>query len=198
MLLQKFATEDFLELLKQKNSGAIEDLVRAYTTLFFRTAMGMGLNEDRAYELVQITWVTFFEKIDSFEGRSHVKTYLMGILYNKVREHRRKEQRYFLDEKIDEIIESGFDQTGHWKKAPLSPQRFMEIAQTGVALEECLQALPDKQRMVFVLREVEGEPSEEICKILDITDTHLGVLMYRAKNKLRLCLQVKEEVPGGD
>ncbi|MDA2932810.1 hypothetical protein MYX82_00550 [Acidobacteria bacterium AH-259-D05] len=45
--------------------------------------------------------------------------------------------------------------------------------------------------MAFVLHEVEGFSSDEICKILDVTNTNLGVLMYRVRNRLRECLEAK-------
>jgi RNA polymerase sigma-70 factor (ECF subfamily) len=54
-----------------------------------------------------------------------------------------------------------------------------------------MEPLPDTQRMAFVLREVDGMRSEEICNALEVTRTNLGVLLYRARNSLRECLETK-------
>ncbi len=58
-------------------------------------------------------------------------------------------------------------------------------------IEECLEGLPTKQRMAFILREVQELESKEVCKILEVTVTNLGVLLYRARNRLRECLEAK-------
>ncbi len=58
-------------------------------------------------------------------------------------------------------------------------------------LEDCLQAVPTQQRMAFVLREVESFATDEICKILEVTPTNLGVLLYRVRNTLREYLEKK-------
>ena len=51
--------------------------------------------------------------------------------------------------------------------------------------------MPTQQRLAFVLREVEGLATEEMCKVLEVTRTNLEVLLYRARNRLRECLEAK-------
>ncbi len=58
-------------------------------------------------------------------------------------------------------------------------------------IEECLESLPTPQRMAFVLREIEEMETPEICKILEVSRTNLGVLLYRGRNRLRECLEAK-------
>ena len=58
-------------------------------------------------------------------------------------------------------------------------------------LNDCVERLASLQRMAFVLREVEEMDTEEICKILDISHTNLGVLLYRGRNGLRECLEAE-------
>ena len=58
-------------------------------------------------------------------------------------------------------------------------------------IEDCLNAVPTNQRMAFVLREVQELDTEEICKILEVTRTNLGVLLHRARARLRACLENK-------
>ncbi len=55
----------------------------------------------------------------------------------------------------------------------------------------CLDRVPTNQRMAFVLREIEGMDAQEICNILEVTRTNLGVLLHRVRNRLRECLEAK-------
>ncbi|MCL5744166.1 MAG: RNA polymerase subunit sigma, partial [Acidobacteria bacterium] len=65
----------------------------------------------------------------------------------------------------------------------------MESQQIGEAIAGCLEGLPAAQREVFVLREVQGFETPEICKILGLTVTNMGVMMHRARNRLRECIE---------
>ncbi len=67
-----FASEDFLALLRARNGAALQRLVSAYLPQILRAALGAGLNRSNAEDVSQSTFLTFIEKIDSFEGRSHV------------------------------------------------------------------------------------------------------------------------------
>ena len=58
-------------------------------------------------------------------------------------------------------------------------------------IDGCLDRVPTNQRMAFVLREIEGMDTKEICKILEVTRTNLGVLLHRVRNRLRECLEAK-------
>ena len=71
----------------------------------------------------------------------------------------------------------------------MNPDIWLQSSQFLDLLEKELQLLPENQRLAFTLKEVLGEKTEDICKILDITNTHLGVLIYRAKNQLRIRIE---------
>ena len=58
-------------------------------------------------------------------------------------------------------------------------------------LEGCLAKLPKRTGQAFMMREYLGTPTDEICKVLEITPTHCWVLLYRARMSLRECLQQK-------
>ena len=73
----------------------------------------------------------------------------------------------------------------------MDPEQFLISAETVGRIEECLEKLPPNQKMAFVLKEVEEQESAEICKVLEVTTTNLGVLLFRARNRLRDCLEAK-------
>ncbi len=88
-------------------------------------------------------------------------------------------------------MESRFALDGSWQRPPRPLDRELQDAEIRDAIDECLDLVSTQQRMAFVLRELEGLTTEEICKILDVSRTNLGVLLYRSRNRLRECLETK-------
>ncbi len=174
-----------------RTSDLSESLVHEYTESLLKGALGLGFSIDDARDLVQSVWATFFEIQSKFEGRSHIRTFLFGILYNKAKERRREDKRLVPDEKIDELVDSHFDERGRWRSPPLDPERFLQATQAMKLIEECLDGLPLTQRMAFCLREIDDHGTPDICKILNISVTNLGVVLFRAKARLRECIEHK-------
>ena len=131
-----------------------------------------------------------------FDGRSSVRTWLIGILKHKIVDHLRRQVREapFADpaELSTADLEALFAEDGHYATQPgdwhdpdqaLQQQRFFE------ALERCLQALPRTTSRAFMMREILGMDTAEICKELDVSATNCGVLLYRARMALRACIE---------
>lgn len=186
-----FATPEFLDRLRAGDPGANRDVVHAYLAQIVRAARGAGLRPEEAEDVAQSTFVTFLEAVGRFEGRSHIRTFLFGILYKKIAETRRRLARDNRADAIDNVMESRFRPDGRWLKPPRPiDSRFHDI-EVRRQIDDCLEGLPLQQRMAFVLREVEGLLTEEARKILEVTRTNFGVLLYRARNRLRECLESK-------
>lgn len=181
--------EEFLSNLSLKKWDSIQSAVTEYTGFLLRSALKMGFDEIQAEELAQAVWVTFFDIVPKFEGRSQIKTFLYGILVNKAREQRRSGSRTDVVETIDETVEHLFDADGNWLNLPIDPEDFLNATQTMEIIEKCLEKLPLNQRQAFVLKEIEAEKPESICNILAVSSTNLRVLLSRAKNGLRLCIE---------
>ncbi len=163
----------------------------AYLSQILRAARGAGLDPSRAEDVTQATFTTFLEKAASFEGRSHVRTWLFGILYRKIAEARREVQKELRHDAIDEVMEQRFDSAGAWMRPPQPVDAAVQDAEVREQIQGCMEPLPLRQRMAFQLREVEELSSPEICEILEVTRTNLGVLLFRARNRLRECLETK-------
>jgi len=169
----------------------IEQVVRKYTGQLFRAALGTKLAEPQARDVVQSTIVTFLETLQKFQGRSHVRTWLFGILYKKISELRRKLRRQEKEDDIDEVVSSRYSSAGMWTRPPIDPETFLQNTQARQAIQVCMENLPEMQQRAFYLKEVEGFSTQEICNILEITATNLGVILYRARNRLRDCIECK-------
>ncbi|MES2768021.1 MAG: sigma-70 family RNA polymerase sigma factor [Bdellovibrionota bacterium] len=189
-----FSTEIFILKIRAKDPLALSQLVEAYTDKLYRCCLGMGLNEEAAADCTQSTWLTFLDVAHKFEARSKVQTYLFGILYNKIHDQFRNKQKMDKNDPIDNHMNNRFDNTGHWIQSPIDPESFLLTANTKEEIENCLEKLPDIQRMAFAMREIDEECSKDICKILEITETNLNVLLYRARNRLRECIEKKAVV----
>ena len=179
----------FLDLLRARDEAALEGLVKEYLPQILRAARGAGLSTQNAEDVCQSTFFTFIEKIGEFEGRSHVRTWLFGILYRKISEMRRAAQREGSAESIDDTMESRFNTDGHWQRPPRGTDMAAYDREVREHLADCLDGISTDQRMAFVLREVEEMDSDEICQTMAIGRSNLGVLLYRGRNLLRECLE---------
>jgi RNA polymerase sigma-70 factor (ECF subfamily) len=190
-MTKRFDSEDFLKMIKVRDSAAFESLVTAYTGQIYNACLGLGFNSVEADDLTQNVWLTFFDVVQNFEGRSKVRTFLFGILYNKASEFRKKNNKIDLNIDIEDILDKRFDSKGHWITGPKDPEKFLSSTQTMKLIADCLDLLPLNQKMAFSLREIEEDLTEEICNIMSITPTNLGVLLFRARNQLRECIEKK-------
>lgn len=177
--------------IRRRDRDALEAVVDAYLNQVLRAARGAGLSQQQAEEVAQNTFVTFVEKAPGFEGRSHIRTWLFGILYRKIQEARRGFARDRNMDDIDEVFESRFDEGSSWSRPPRGPDDELFAKEARGEISDCLAAAPDRQRFAFLLREVEGLSTKEICKILGVSTTNLGVMLHRVRNRVRECLEVK-------
>ncbi len=182
---------DFASRIQRSDPAAVQEVVRLYVSQVFRAARAAGLDHHCAEDVTQSTFATFIEAAQRFEDRSHVRTWLFGILYRKIAEARRAARRDTKIDDIDDVFEQRFSADGGWARPPRPVDADVHNTEVRRKIEDCLDHVPSKQRMAFVLREVEELASEEICKILDVTRTNLGVLLHRVRNRLRECLEAK-------
>jgi len=182
---------EFLERLRRRDPDALAEAVHEHARPLLRAARALGFPEAEAEDMVQDVFRTFLERLDNFEGRSQLRTWLFGILHRKALERRRAAAMDDRMDPIDEVFESRFDSKGNWTRPPADLEQLMLSKEIGELIRGCMDGLPVNQREAFVLREVEGLGSSEICKILAVSVTNFGVLMHRARARLRECLEAK-------
>lgn len=184
--------------IQRSDPGILEQVVRGCLPGLLRAARFSGLPPDRAEDAVQASLLVFVQRAAAFDGRARACTWIHGILARKIWEERRGAQRDTRQEEIDEVIESRFDSTGSWSRPPQGPLQALARGECRRELEACLSRLSDRQRMAFTLREVEGFSTEEVCKVMEVSANNLGVLLFRARNGLRECLESKGFEGSGD
>lgn len=132
-----------------------------------------------------------------FAGQSALRTWLVGILRHKIVDHIRHRARTpALQLADDDGEERDFDvlfqADGHWAQRPADwgdPQRTLENKRFHDVFEACMEILPEKLARVFMMREFLGLETDEICKELALSATNCWVVLYRARMRLRECLQ---------
>jgi len=186
-----FDRPEFLDRIRRRDPEAIAAVVQTYMGQLMGAARTAGLDAVRAEDAVQATFATFIERSAEFERRSKLRTWLFGILFRKIAESRRARQRDDEVDDVDRVFEERFDRSGSWVRPPRDPFAELEAAEVRTAIGGCLNGAPSRQRTAFILREVEGFTTQEICTILGVTATNLGVMLHRIRTRLRECLETK-------
>lgn len=175
--------------LKARRPGAVEGLVDEFSSPLLACALSWGLSRPDAEEAVQDALVDFLGALGRFEGRSSLKTYLFGVLFHKCSERRRKARREEAVEDVEAVVDARFGLLGVWNCIPRGPEQEAVDGELREWLARCAEGLSPDQRAAFTLKAVDGVPTGEACKILGVSATNLGVLLFRARNKLRECLE---------
>jgi RNA polymerase sigma-70 factor, ECF subfamily len=190
------------ELLLRLRSGderAFVSLVQCYQEQMLRLASSFVPSRAVAEEVVQDTWLALLRGLDTFEGRSSLKTWLFSILLNQARTTGTREHRSVPVADPEPAVDPArFDVSGHWAEPP---EHWTEAVEGRLAagkladrIRELMDELPARQREVVILRDVEEMSSEEVCSVLAISDGNQRVLLHRGRSRLR---QLFEDEFGG-
>jgi RNA polymerase sigma-70 factor (ECF subfamily) len=184
----KIAADD-LALLRHAQTGdfkAFEGLVGRLQGRVYGVAFRiLGQSQD-AEDVVQQTFLSLIEHIDTFRGESAVATWVLRIATNFALKILRKKRG--LPTVPFEEQEESFDTVPHpdyiaqWREAP---DRFVERAELREFLDRAIAELDDKYRVVFVLRDIEEMSTEETATALGLSISNVKVRLLRARMQLR-------------
>jgi RNA polymerase sigma-70 factor (ECF subfamily) len=188
-------------VLNRDQSGPVreqacpESSVEKYGDYLYRFALARVGSPDAAEDLVQETFLAALKAVPSFAGWSSERTWLTGILKNKMVDRLRQTQRTLLVADLgrpDECLDELYDRVGHWKAGPREwqgdPAGALERQEFWEAFQHCFGGLPDRLREVFSLRLLDAVPAPEVCQGLGISATNLWTLLHRARVRLWRCL----------
>ncbi|MDG1331388.1 MAG: sigma-70 family RNA polymerase sigma factor [Crocinitomicaceae bacterium] len=176
----------------------VNALVDDHSDYLLSFAMSKLKDLDLAKDLVQDTLVSAITKLETFEKRSKLRTWLTSILNRKIIDHWRKAETRYTDPVSSFFQQEG--KPGHWLDSKGKNKTLETIEdqisreETNMELADCLGKLPDKWKGVVASKYLEEKDSEEICKDFEITSSNLWVIIHRAKLVLRDCLQNKWEL----
>ena len=193
-----------VDSLRAGDESAFETLIDRYHNSLLRLAMFYVPSRAVAEDVVQETWLGVLQGLPRFEGRSSLKTWIFRILTNRARTRGQRESRSvaFSDLAVAEANTSEptvdadqFWPADHpaWANGWVSyPRNWNELPEDRLLSRETLErvqaaiaALPPSQREVITLRDVEGWSAEEVCNVLEISESNQRVLLHRARAKVR-------------
>ncbi|MBA3682644.1 MAG: sigma-70 family RNA polymerase sigma factor [Bacteroidetes bacterium] len=172
-----------------------------YADELFRYAMSKTGKAEVSEDLVQEAFLGALKAMGSFKGKSSERTWLFAILKFKIADHYRKastkyevnNSSFSFEDKS--YLDNYFNGDGEWNdsSAPkgwgIDYSTSIENKELGNALNNCIDKLPENQRQLVLLKLVEEEETEKVCKELNITPTNYWVIIHRAKLQLRACLE---------
>jgi RNA polymerase sigma-70 factor, ECF subfamily len=180
---------DLVERLQAGDEDAFVEMVTRYQARLVRFAQATVGSRAVAEEVTQDTWLAVVRGVERFEGRSSFQTWLFRILLNRARSAVGREQRAG---RPDDTLEERFDASGAWASPPVpwadqvDDQLIAEHLATRV--QDYLPELPESQRQVVVLRDVDGLAPAEVAELLGISDGNQRVLLHRGRARLRALL----------
>lgn len=180
-----------------QNEKEFTNWVDTYSDMLFAYLIKHGLPREVARDILQETFLAAWRNMENFRGEASVKNWLFVILKSKITDHYRKLSNKVLVESIETDQSSNyfFDGDEHWSKGAY-PRQFKgnfdtpgETREFYKLLRSCGNKLKEIQNAVFSMKYIDDLPSEEICKVLNISSSNYWVIIHRAKVQLRACLQ---------
>lgn len=201
------ADAELLAGLRQLDEAAFVVLVKRYQRPLLRLALIYCRSLAIAEEIVQDTWLAVIQGIDRFERRASFRTWLFQILVNRARTRAEREGRAVSFSSLSDQAEEpgepavpperfrGLDDKwpNNWALPPHawgeSSDARLLAGETMELVKRAIDQLPPAQQQVITLRDVEGWTSEDVCNVLEISETNQRVLLHRARSRVRAALE---------
>lgn len=174
--------QELVAALRRREPAAFAAAFDRYADRIFRLALGLLGDELEADGIVQETFVRLFQKLDSFEGRSSLGTWLYRVAYNLSLDHLRKRRPDLTIEDEEDQVAAVATTVADWGRLPEEALSNEEVRE---ALDQAIAALPEHYRVVFILREIEGLSTKETAQVTEISVSAAKVRLHRARLFLR-------------
>ncbi|MGM5469698.1 sigma-70 family RNA polymerase sigma factor [Flavobacteriaceae bacterium LMO-SS05] len=191
-----------MEVIKKDSKKTIESWVSEHSDALFSWAFYKTSCKEVAEDLVQDTFLSAFNKLDSFKGNSQPKTWLFSILNNKVIDYYRlsakttKKTFSLSEEKATEISDGLFNETEDWKDYTINPiwnqdEELLDNPDFNKVMQYCMDDLPENWKLAVTSKYLTDKKAGEICQELNITVSNYWQIIHRAKLVLKKCLEMK-------
>ncbi len=166
-----------------------------YADYLYNYSISRVNNGEVAQDLVQETFLAALKSSENFKGEASERTWLISILKRKIIDYYRKINSKKGKAEVRMNFYQDGEREGDWIEERV-PQEWnggadaeMESEELGDTLQKCIEKLPEKYRMVFEMKTIQGIETEDICNELDITSSNLWVIIHRARTQLRMCME---------
>jgi len=176
---------ELLARIRAGEKAACEDCVRLHAPGVYRLALRLMRDEAEAEDVMQETFLNAFKGIDRFDGRSGLRTWLYRIAYNAAMMRLRRPKREFISVEAASEPEEGTPVPRELYDWGAAPEQELEKAELRAVMEKAIEDLPEKLRVVFVMRELEELSTEETAEALGIKQEVVKTRLHRARLRLR-------------
>jgi RNA polymerase sigma-70 factor (ECF subfamily) len=181
------------ELVAQLRGGdeaAFTEIVERYHAQLIHLASTFVRTAEAAEDAAQETWIALIKGIERFEERSSLRTWLFQVCVNRARTIGAREHRSVPVEEIGPAVDAAsFTTSGAWTSPPRPwPEEREDVlcdAATVEQIREAIRDLPELQRAVVTMRDIDGLPAPDVCRILSITASNQRVLLHRGREQIR-------------
>ena len=166
-----------------------------YSDYLFNYTISRLNDHDLAKDLVQETFLSALKAMKNFKGQASERTWLVSILKRKIIDQYRKKNSKKGQAEVRMAFYEDGENKGKWieEKAPSDwgniGEKDIENEELKDVLNKCIKALPEKQRMVFLLKTIKNYETEEISNELELTSSNIWVIIHRARIALRECME---------
>jgi len=183
--------EALIRQAKKGDVAAFNRLVLYYQEAVYNVAYWITGDPQSAEDIAQETFITAYQSLNRFRGGSF-KAWILRIAtnrcYDELRRHKRRPQS-----SIEEMTEEN-DSAAFLRSPEDGPEQHRQRVELAVAIERCLDGLPEDQRVATVLCDVEGHDYQEIADIMRVSLGTVKSRLSRARARLRDCLQQSQEL----
>ncbi len=173
-IFNQISDEELVKRVVAGDKQLFEIIIRRYNQRLYRVGMSVLGNDPEAEEAMQAAYINAYEHLSQFEYRSAFGTWLTRIMLNQCYKARRDQIRSTQVRQANENIIN-----------MKTPENVMASKELGLALENAIGRLPEKYRLVFVLREIEELSIRETADVAGIQQSNVKVRLNRAKTMLR-------------
>ncbi len=167
--------EETVELIIKGEKSLYENLMRKYNSRMFRISMSIIDDDMEAEDIMQTAYINAYRQLSAFNHKSSFATWLTRIVINESLLHKKQKQRR-------EHLYSKIKITENHSETPLKSLMNKELKNI---LEKAVLTLPEKYRLVFVMREMEEMSTNETMEVLNIGESNVKIRLTRAKEMLR-------------
>jgi RNA polymerase sigma-70 factor, ECF subfamily len=190
-----------LDQLRAGDEAAYEELVTVFSPWMRRVARKHVQSAGLAEDIVQETWLAVLRELDTFQGRSSLKTWIFQILVNQAKSAGRRERRVIAVDPLDHCIDPP-GASGNWPSAWLAasvaqPEDLVIADEAARTILAAVATLPARDAQIIALRDIQGFSAPEAAEQLGISSGNQRVLLHRARARLRALLRPCAEVQSG-
>jgi|SRR5690554_5359405 len=167
--------EEIVSKILNGETYLYETLIRKFNSRLYRISMSVINDDKEAEDIMQISYLNAYLQLSNFKHESSFSTWLIRILINESLLHKKRKQR--LEKRR---MESPYNE--YHSETPLDNLMNKELK---LLLEKAVFTLPEKYRLVFIMREIEGMSTHETMEALDLGESNVKVRLARAKEMLR-------------